>query len=53
MVKVVAETFGDSRLNLYARLSESTKPPRRYHKTQDAAVLTLIERLFTKRPTYD
>ena len=51
-MKVVAETLGVSRSNLHARLSGSTKPRRRYHKAQDAAVLPLITALVAARPTY-
>lgn len=41
-VKVVAETLGVSHSNLHARMTGSTKPRRRYHKAQYAAVLPLI-----------
>ena len=51
-MKVVAETLGVSRSNLHARLNESAKPRRRYHKAQDAAVLPLITTLVAARPTY-
>jgi len=51
-MKAVADTFGVSRSNLHARVSGKTKPRRRYHKAQDAALLPLIERLVAKRPTY-
>ena len=51
-MKAVAETLGVSRSNLHARLTGSTKPRRRYHKAQDAAVLPLITALVAARPTY-
>ena len=51
-MKAVADTLGVSRSNLHERVSGKTKPRRRYHKAQDAALLPLIERLVTKRPTY-
>ena len=41
----VARTLGVSRSNLHDRLNGGTKPRRRYHKAQDAALLPLIERL--------
>jgi len=51
-VSVVAKTLGVSRSNLNARLTGSTKPRRRYHKAQDAAVVPLITALVAARPTY-
>ena len=51
-MSAVAETLGVSRSNLHDRVSGKTKPRRRYHKAQDAALLPLIERLLTARPTY-
>jgi transposase InsO family protein len=48
----VAETLGVSRSNLHDRLSGRTKPRRRYHKAQDAAVLALITALVAARPSY-
>ncbi len=48
----VAKTLGVSRSNLHERLNGGTKPRRRYHKAQDAALLPLIERLVGQRPTY-
>lgn len=51
-MKAVADTLGVSRSNLHERVSGNTKPRRRYHKAQDAALLPLIERLVAKRPTY-
>jgi putative transposase len=48
----VAETLGVSRSNLHDRLSGRTKPRRRYHKAQDAAVLALITALVAGRPSY-
>ncbi|MCR9092466.1 MAG: hypothetical protein NXI11_14015 [Proteobacteria bacterium] len=44
-MKAVADTLGVSRSNLHERVSGKTKPRRRCHKAQDAALLTLIERL--------
>jgi len=51
-VKAVAETLGVARSNPIDRLKEKTKPRRRYHKTQDAAVVLLITALVAARPTY-
>jgi hypothetical protein len=51
-VKVVAETLGVARSNLHDRLKGTTKPRRRYHKAQDAALVPLINALVTARPTY-
>ncbi len=51
-MKAVAKTLGVSRSNLHDRLRGSTKPRRRYHKAQDAALLPLIKRLVAQRPTY-
>jgi putative transposase len=51
-MSAVAETLGVSRSNLHDRAHGKTKPRRRYHKAQDAAVLPLIERLVAERPTY-
>jgi hypothetical protein len=51
-VKAVSDTLGVSRSNLHERVSGRTKPRRRYHKAQDAALLPLIERLVAKRPSY-
>ena len=51
-MKAVADTLGVSRSNLHERVSDRTKPRRRYHEAQDAALLQLIERLVAKRPTY-
>ncbi len=51
-MKVVAETLGVARSNLHDRLKGTTKPRRRYHKAQDAALLPLITALVTARPTY-
>ena len=51
-MKVIAETLGVSRSNLHDRLAGSTKPRRRYHKAQDAAVLPMISALVAARPTY-
>ena len=43
-MKAVAEVLGVSRSNLHERLKGTTKPRRRYHKAQDAAVVALISR---------
>ncbi|EYD76783.1 Mobile element protein [Rubellimicrobium mesophilum DSM 19309] len=51
-MKTVAEVLGVSRSNLHDRLKGTTKPRRRYHKAQDAALLPLITALVTARPTY-
>jgi putative transposase len=51
-VKVVAETLGVARSNLIDRLTGKTKPRRRYHKAQDAAVAPMITALVSARPTY-
>jgi len=51
-MSAVAEILGVSRSNLHDRVTGKTKPRRRYHKAQDAAVLLLIERLVAARPTY-
>lgn len=51
-MKAVAETLGVARSNLHDRLAGRTKPRRRYHKAQDAAVLSLITMLVAARPTY-
>jgi hypothetical protein len=44
-MKAVAEVLGVSRSNLHDRLKGTTKPRRRYHKAQDAALLPLITAL--------
>ena len=49
-MKVVAETLGVARSNLIDRLKEKTKPRRRYHKAQDAAVVPLITALAAQPP---
>ena len=51
-MKAVADVLGVSRSNLHDRLKGTTKPRRRYHKAQDAALLPLITALVTARPTY-
>ena len=51
-MKAVADVLGVSRSNLHDRLKGATKPRRRYHKAQDAALLPLITALVTARPTY-
>jgi len=51
-MKTVADVLGVSRSNLHNRLKGTTKPRRRYHKAQDAALLPRITALVTARPTY-
>jgi putative transposase len=51
-VKAVVDTLGIARSTLIERLNGRTKPRRRYHKAQDAAVLPLVQRLVDDRPTY-
>ena len=51
-MKTVAHVLGVSRSNLHARVTGQTKPRRRYHKAQDAALLPLITALVRARPTY-
>ena len=51
-MKVVADILGVARSNLIDRLQGRTKPRRRYHKAQDAAVLPIITALVAARPTY-
>lgn len=47
-MKAVADTLGVSPSNLHERASGRTKPHRRYHNAQDAALLPLIERLVSE-----
>lgn len=49
-MSAVAEVLGIARSNLHDRLNGKTKPRRRYHKAQDAALLPLITALVTARP---
>ena len=51
-MKVVAEALGGSRSNERDRVKRTTKPRRRYHKAQNAALLPLITALVIARPTY-
>ena len=51
-MKVVAETLGVSRSNLFDRLKGRTKPRRRYQKAQDTAVVPLITALVSARTIY-
>ena len=51
-MKAVAETLGVARSNLIDRLNGATKPRRRYHMTQDAAVVPSIMAIVAARPTY-
>ena len=48
----IARTLGVARSTLTDRLAGRTRPRRRYHKAQDAAVVPLITALVTARPTY-
>ena len=48
----IAKTLGVSRANLIERVKGNTKPRRRYHKAQDAAIVPLIRDLVARRPTY-
>lgn len=50
-MKAVAETLGVDRSNLIERLEGKTKPRRRYHKAQDAAMVPLITVLIAARLT--
>jgi len=47
----IAKTLGVSRANLIERVKGNTKPRRRYHKAQDAAIVPLIRDLVARRPT--
>ena len=51
-MNAVAKTLGVSRANLIERVKGNTKPRRRYHKAQDAAIVPLIRDLVARRPTY-
>lgn len=51
-MKAVADVLGVSRSNLHTRVTGQTKPRRRYHKAQDAALLPLITAVVSARPTY-
>jgi hypothetical protein len=51
-MKVVASVLGVSRSNLHDRLKGTTKPRRRNHKAQDAALLPLVTAVVSARPTY-
>jgi putative transposase len=51
-VKAVAQTLGVSRSNLVEQLARQSKPRRRYHKAQDAAVLEEVRKLVKQRPTW-
>lgn len=51
-MKAVAEVLGVSRSQLYAGLTVSARPRRRYHKADDATVVPRIMALVTARPTY-
>jgi hypothetical protein len=50
-MSVMAKTPGVSRSNLHARSVGSTKPRRRHHEAQDAAVAPLIAARVAARPT--
>ena len=45
-MKTIAQTLEVSRSNLLARVKGQTKPRRRYHKAQDAALLPLVRDLW-------
>ncbi len=51
-MKAVTDVLGVSRSQLYAGLTASARPRRRYHKADDATVVPLITTLVTARPTY-
>ena len=51
-MKAVAEVLGVSRSQLYAGLTVSARPRRRYHKADDATLVPQIMALVTARPTY-
>ena len=51
-MNAIAKTLGVSRANLIERVIGNTKPRRRYHKAQDAAIVPLIRDLVARRPTY-
>ena len=51
-MKAISETLSVSRSNLAKRVSRGTEPRRRYHKAQDAAVLTELRALVDARPSY-
>ena len=51
-MKTIAQTLEVSRSNLLARVKGQTKPRRRYHKAQDAALVPLVRDLVGRRPTY-
>jgi transposase InsO family protein len=51
-MKTLAKILGVSRSNLIERLQGHAKPRQHYHKAQDAAILPLIRKLVSKRPTY-
>ena len=51
-MNAIAKTLGVSRANLIERVKGNTKPRRRYHKAQDAAIVPLIRDLVARRPTY-
>ena len=51
-MKTIAQTLEVSRSNLLARVKGQTKPRRRYHKAQDAALVPLVRDLIGRRPTY-
>jgi len=51
-MKMIAETLGVARSNLYDRLKGTTPARGRYHRRGDAELLARITRLVTARPTY-
>ena len=48
----IAKTLMVSRSHVHGRLQVGAKPPRRYQKAQEAALLPVIRRLLDTRPTY-
>jgi transposase InsO family protein len=48
----IAKTLVVSCANMIERVKGNTKPRRRYHKAQDAAIVPLIRDLVARRPTY-
>ena len=51
-MKAVADVLGVSRSQLYAGLTASARPRRRYRKADDAVIVPLITALVAARPTY-
>lgn len=51
-VKTIARTLGAARSTLTDRLAGRTKPRRRYHKAQDAALVPILTALVSERSSY-